>query len=396
MKRGDEEGLGMSGITYPKGFQAAGVSCGIKESGLKDLAVIFSEKRASGAAVYTTNRFKAAPLLVTEEHLADGALQAVVCNSGNANCCTGPQGLEDARAMARETARLLHIPESDVAVASTGVIGVPLPMENVLQGIDRAVRRLSHGGGKDAAEAILTTDTRIKEFTLEGEGYRLGAMAKGAGMIAPDMATMLCFITTDALVDEVTLRRCLKQAVESTFNMITVDGCTSTNDMVLVLANGISAVRPSESDLRGQLLEICGELAMMLVKDGEGATRFIEVKVTRAMSAEDAKRAAMSVGNSLLVKTAFYGGDPNWGRIMAALGSSGVHLDTGKVTLTLNGTRLVERGEPYRDMENFTSEMSLGEHILVEIDLGVGAEEARIWASDISEEYVRINAKYTT
>ncbi len=392
MEEKDRRQFPLSGVTYPRGFQAAGVSCGIKEGGLRDLAVVVSETRATAAAVYTTNLFKAAPLLVTKEHLADGALYAVVCNSGNANSCTGPQGLKDAQAMAKEAARLLQIPESDVAVASTGVIGVPLPMENVLHGIRLAVNKLSPGGGSGAAEAILTTDTYRKELIMDGEGYRLGAMAKGAGMIAPNMATMLCFITTDALVDDLTLRECLKKAVDQTFNMITVDGCNSTNDMVLIMANGISKVKPANSDFYERLFKLCNRLAYMLVEDGEGCTKVITVKVSGAKSDRDAKRAAMAVGNSLLVKTAFYGGDPNWGRIMAALGSSEAYIEIDKLSLSIDHITVVEKGLICGDL----SHLRIGGDALVSIDLGIGGGEASILTSDLSEEYVRINAKYTT
>jgi glutamate N-acetyltransferase/amino-acid N-acetyltransferase len=385
-----------SGVTVPEGFKAAGVCCGIKEGETRDLALVYSEQEAGAAATYTTNLFRAAPLQLTEEHLRDGRLQAIVCNSGNANACTGARGLEDARRMAEEVAQALGIRREDVAVASTGVIGHYLPMDKVTGGIREAVAQLSPQGGKGAAEAILTTDTRTKEVSLKGSGYSLGGMAKGSGMIAPRMATMLAFITTDARVETQVLRRCLVEAVDCTFNQITVDGCTSTNDMVVIMANGVSSVEPDEGELGRLLTELCGELAAIIVRDGEGATRFVEVKVTRAASWEEARYAAKAVANSPLVKAAFFGGDPNWGRIMAALGSSGVRLIPEQVSLKINGALLAERGSPHEDVEEFMDVLSLGKEILVEVDLGLGEGEARVWTTDLSEEYVRINAHYRT
>ncbi len=264
------------GITTPAGFMASGVACGIKDSGELDLAMLFSEVPASAAAVYTTNLFRAAPLQVTGKHLADGKLQALVCNSGNANACTGEKGMRHALCMGAETAKAIarDLEPSDVAVASTGVIGVKMPMDNVAAGILQAAAELRPEGFDDAVHAIMTTDTFPKQVELDGDGYKLGGIVKGAGMIKPHMATMLAFLTTDAEVEPQMLKRCLKNAVDATFNLISVDGCTSTNDMVLAMANGLSGVKPAEEAFEALLTEACGMLASMIVEDGEGAYSF--------------------------------------------------------------------------------------------------------------------------
>jgi glutamate N-acetyltransferase/amino-acid N-acetyltransferase len=382
------------GITAPAGFLASGVACGIKESGELDLAMLYSEMPASAAAVYTTNLFRAAPLQVTGKHLADGKLQALVCNSGNANACTGEKGMRHALCMGAETAKAIapQLKPSDVAVASTGVIGVKMPMDKVAAGILKAAAELRPEGFEDAARAIMTTDTFPKQVELEGDGYKLGGIVKGAGMIKPHMATMLAFLTTDAEVEPQALQRCLKNAVDATFNLISVDGCTSTNDMVLVMANGLSGVKPAEEALEQLLTEACGQLASMIVEDGEGATRFVEIKVTGAPSAADARTAAMAVADSALLKAAFFGGDPNWGRAAGALGACGVAFDPAGVSIAIDGRSLLTKGDPAWSTGEDVEKPVLGKRIVVEVDLGAGDGAARVWTCDLTPEYVQINS----
>jgi glutamate N-acetyltransferase/amino-acid N-acetyltransferase len=396
------EGKGRGGVTAPEGFQASGVACGIKESGQPDLAMLYSEVPASAAAVFTTNLFRAAPLRVTESHLEDGTLRAVVVNSGNANACTGEKGMRHALCMGAETAKAIssfkghHLASRDVAVASTGVIGVKMPMDNVAEGIRRAAAELRPQGNEDAARAILTTDTFPKQVRLDCGGFVIGGMAKGAGMIRPDMATMLAFLTTDASLDVEGLRPLLKQAVDRTFNLISVDGCTSTNDMVLLMANGTSGVRPQPDEFGESLTRACAELARMIVRDGEGATRFVEIRVHGAPDARAARQAARAVADSALLKSAFYGGDPNWGRVAGALGSCGVIFDPGAVSISIDGVPMLERGAPAWLTRGRVEPPQLGKEIVVDIDLGMGRSEAVAWTCDLTPEYVRINSHYTT
>jgi glutamate N-acetyltransferase/amino-acid N-acetyltransferase len=384
------------GITAPTGFKASGVAAGIKESGDPDLAIILSEVPASAAAVYTTNLFRAAPLKVTEKHLENGVLRAVVCNSGNANACTGDKGMRHALCMGSETAKALGIDSKDVAVASTGVIGVKMPMDDVAAGIRKAATGVRPEGWQDAASAIMTTDTFSKQVEMAGGGYVLGGMAKGAGMIKPHMATMLAFLTTDAEVEPEALKRCLKKAVDATFNLISVDGCTSTNDMVLVMANGLSGTKPDEDEFESVLTRACSSLASMIVEDGEGASRFVEIRVTGAADDSQARTAALAVADSPLLKAAFYGGDPNWGRIAGALGSCGADFDPTRVSISIDGKALFEEGAPAWMKEEQTEVPVLGKRILVEVGLGAGSGEARVWTCDLTPEYVHINSHYTT
>jgi len=389
------------GITAPAGFTAAGVACGIKKGEEKDLAVVASEKRCVAAGVFTTNRVKAAPVEISRRRLRrQRSAQAIVISSGNANCCTGQRGSQDALRMAELCAEVLAIQSGDVLVASTGPIGKFLPMEKVDQGIRHAASRLRKKGAHDAAEAILTTDTVTKEValveTIAGARIRMGAMAKGAGMIAPKMATMLAFITTDALIGEEALQECLTNAVDKSFNRITVDGDRSTNDMVVALANGLAGNRTIR---RGaglkpfqKMMELaCAELARLIVKDGEGATRFITVTVKGARSFAHADKAARAIANSSLVKTALHGGSPNWGRIMASLGYSGASVKRDLVDIYLCGIR-VARGGAAADLHaGKLSEALQGNEIEVIVDLNLGGFEQTIWTCDLSAEYVAIN-----
>ncbi len=398
----DNGGKERGGVTAPLGFQASGVACGIKESGQLDLAMLFSEVPARAAGVFTTNLFRAAPLQVTEKHLEDGRLQAAVINSGNANACTGEKGMRHALCMGSEAAEAISAAKSikitshEVAVASTGVIGVKMPMDNVAEGIRKAASQLRPQGYDDAARAILTTDTFPKQLEVGGEGFKIGGMAKGAGMIRPDMATMLAFITTDALLEADVLSMLLKEAVNRTFNLISVDGCNSTNDMVLLMANGLSGVRPRREEFLELLMRACSELARLIVLDGEGATRFVEIRVKGAATVMEARKAARAVADSALLKAALYGGDPNWGRVAGALGSCGVVFDPDEVSISIDGAPMLERGSPAWMTRGDLEPPALGKEISVEIDLGAGEGEAAAWTCDLSPEYVRINSHYTT
>jgi len=394
------------GVTAPQGFLAAGVAAGVKYKGRRDIALIFSEVPARAAGVFTTNLVKGAPVLVTMERISRGRARAVVVNSGNANTCNGEQGIRDARAMAQETARVLNIPEEDVLVASTGVIGQPMPMGRILPGIAAAARELSPGGGAAAAEAIMTTDTEPKEtalsVTLSGHTVTIGGMAKGSGMIHPNMATMLCFITTDAAVSAPCLQEMLRHAVDRSFNMISVDGDTSTNDMVLALANGragnpeITAENEDYHLLRDALTEVCTRLARAVARDGEGATKLLEVKVINAASERDARLAARAVVASNLVKTAIYGQDANWGRIICAAGYSGAHFDPDRVDIYLGDIMVARDGVALPFDEEAASSVLAGREVRVLVDLKSGKYEATAWGCDLTGEYVNINASYRT
>ncbi|MBU0567301.1 bifunctional glutamate N-acetyltransferase/amino-acid acetyltransferase ArgJ [bacterium] len=393
------------GITAPKGFKACGVSCGIKEEGL-DLALIYSDVAAAAAAVFTANKVKAAPVLISQQHISDGRIQAIVANSGIANCCTGEQGLKDAALMAEWMANKLNIPKESVLVASTGKIGQMLPMEKAEEGIRKAVGGLSRSGGEDAARAIMTTDTRPKEAALEmelfGRKVTLGGMAKGSGMIHPSMATMLAFITTDALISPLLLKKALLSSVERSFNMITVDGDMSTNDMTAILANGLAVEEEitfpgREFDLFQEALdELTISLARQMPADGEGATRLLEIRVKGAPGQAAAKQFARAVAKSSLVKAAFYGADPNWGRIMAALGQTGQEIDPGKVDIYFEDQLMAKGGCPVSFDPIKIGTIMKQKEIKVEINLNLGQAKATAWGCDLSPEYVRINAHYRT
>lgn len=403
---GDIEWLD-GGVTAVPGILASGVAAGIKPSGRKDLALVYSSAPARVAAVFTTNQVKGAPVLVSAEHARGGVGQAIVASSGCANVCTGEQGVRDAREITRIVGDLLRIPARHVLVAATGVIGVPLPMDRVRAALPKLVKALSPQGGRAAAEAIMTTDTRPKECALRvevgGRPVTIGGIAKGVGMIEPHLATMLAFVTTDAAVVSGALRSALRRAVDGSFNRITVDGDQSTSDTVAVLANGLAENKPVAPGSRelAQFLAGLGaltaRLARMLVTDGEGATRLVTVAVRGAATRRDALIAARSVANSPLVKTAINGQDPNWGRVMMALGKSAAKVDQDRVAIAFDDEPLVERGtlrEGAR-LERIRETMARPEYTLA-IDLGLGRGEARVWTCDLSEEYVRINAKYTT
>lgn len=394
------------GICAPKGFKAAGVKTGIKSQVKEDVGVICAERTASAAGMYTLNKMCAAPVIVTKGHLANGFARAIVINSGCANACTGDQGLQDAKAMAAETAKALNVEPEDIAVASTGVIGSFLPMGKVIAGIHQACETLSMHGHDSTMRAIMTTDTFVKEIAIEfllGEqNVRIGAMAKGAGMIEPNMATMLSFITTDAAIQPGLLQKALHKAVARSFHAITIDGDTSTNDMVIILADGLAGnaeiTQEDESfaTFSAALEHVCIYLAKLIVRDGEGATKFLEITVQGAKDFADAQLAAKSIANSPLVKTAFFGQDPNWGRIVAAAGYSGAELAQSKVDLWIGSHKIVAGGKGTGFAGDELEKVMAAKDIAIVIDLGVGSASATVWTCDFSYEYVRINGEYTT
>ena len=394
------------GVATPKGFRAAGVSAGIKaKPGALDLALVVSDHPATAAAVFTTNLAQAAPVTVSREHLAHsgGVARAVVVNSGCANACTGEEGLRNARTMTVDTARLVGCAVEQVLVASTGVIGVALPMEKVQQGLPVAFQALGSSEGSLAAQAIMTTDPFPKEAAarvgINGREITIGGMAKGSGMIEPMMATMLGFVTTDAGVPKPLLDRALSEVVNDTFNAITVDGDSSTNDCVMLLANGASGVTVDESSYDAfvdALRSVCLRLALGIVRGGEGATKLVTVNVTGATSSVEARKAAKAIANSLLVKTAIHGGDPNWGRLIAVAGRAGVGFELGRAQVTIGPIVLFKDGRPYDENAPEAASYLKNTDIVVGVDLGVGHASSTVWTCDLSAEYVRINADYRT
>jgi glutamate N-acetyltransferase/amino-acid N-acetyltransferase len=394
------------GITAPAGFKTAGVHCGIKAAASAlDLAILASEKHASAAALFTTNLAQAAPVLVSRRHIeqTQGTARAVVVNSGCANACTGDQGLAHARQMAVETAAAVGCSPEEVLVASTGVIGVTLKIDRVLAGIHAAVNALSPHNGSDAARAIMTTDPFPKEHAVVVEtpqgAFRIGGMAKGSGMIEPMMATMLGFLTTDAKVPPGLLRQALQVSARDTFNAITVDGECSTNDCLFAMASGASSVVIDEASYPALLdgfLAVSRELALGIVRGGEGATKLIAVTVTNAHTIDAARQVARTIANSPLVKTAVHGADPNWGRIVAAAGRAGVTFDISRAVVHVGGILLFENGLPHDDAAPRAAEHMKGKTVQIEVSLGSGVESATIWTCDLTAEYVRINGEYRT
>ncbi|MBN2372339.1 bifunctional glutamate N-acetyltransferase/amino-acid acetyltransferase ArgJ [bacterium] len=393
-------------LTLVRGIKASGIHCGLK-TGKKDLALIFSESPATAAGVYTRNKIVAAPVLVTKENLSGYRAQAIIINSGIANSATGKKGIEDARRMASVTANALNIPPEYVIVASTGRIGNFLPMEKISSGISLAVNSLSEKGGDSAAEAILTTDTFSKtiavQLDISGLTVTLAGMAKGAGMIRPDMATMLAFLVTDASFDVITLRSMLSNAVEKTFNRITVDGDTSTNDMVIIMANtlsGIPSIMQGSSEMFKfvEALEyVCHELALMIVRDGEGATKQVNIRVIGAHTQKEAARIAFRIAESPLVKTSIYGRSCNWGRVIAAVGMGGVPIDPEKIDINYGPYQVVQNGMSLgQERENEAADYLRSKQINIIVNLNLGKEESSVWTTDLSPEYIHINADYIT
>jgi glutamate N-acetyltransferase/amino-acid N-acetyltransferase len=392
-------------VTAPRGFRAAGVSCGIKASGL-DFALIVPEGTASAAGLFTTNRAVAAPVVLSRTHLtrSGGLARAIVVNSGCANACTGPDGLEVARETAELVARGVGCPAEQVLVASTGVIGVSLDIQKIATGVEAGLEKLRNNGGHDAALAIMTTDVSPKEKAVRVQtsrgAFHVGGIAKGAGMIEPMMATMLAFVTCDARVSPLLLRKALAEVTADTFNAITVDGECSTNDSVIALANGASGIDIDESGypaLVEGLKAVCQHLAVEIVRGGEGATKLVTIRVTGAGSRSDAERAARTIANSPLVKTAIHGSDPNWGRIVAAAGRAGVPFELDHAAVTIGSIQLFGNGQPHDELAPLAAAYLQGKEISILVDLGTGgSHEATMWTCDFSADYVRINADYRT
>jgi glutamate N-acetyltransferase/amino-acid N-acetyltransferase len=389
-------------VTSPRGFQAGAVYAGIKNPSpnILDLGLLVSEVPCSATGLFTTNQIKAAPVVLSKKHLSNGIAQAVIMNSGCANACTGEQGFLDAMEIAIATAQRLSLPPENILMASTGVIGKALPIELIKKSIP--LIKLSPHGGHDLEQAIMTTDTKPKEIAYQTEEYIIGGIAKGSGMIHPDMATLLCLLTTDADVEPNFLEFALKEAVGNSLNMISVDGDTSTNDTVFLLSNSLSGsnliTKDSQSaELFQQTLnKVCINLAKNIVRDGEGAKRLIEVSVNSAVSIADARRAARTIVSSPLVKSAIYGADPNWGRIMAAIGRSGVDVIESKIDLYIDDIQLVKAGEPLPfDYQKVSLSLNKPE-VLINVELNQGKVKATAWGCDLSEEYITINSHYTT
>ena len=387
-------------ITSPTGFLAGAAAAGIKTKGGPDLGILYSEVPCTVAGRFTKNRIKAAPVQWCQDRVASGRAQAVIINAGCANACTGTQGMKDAKAMAQVAARKLDVSDDSVLVASTGVIGKKLPIDLIEVGAMKM--KLSATGGHELARAIMTTDTHPKEIAVAVEeyGFTVAGIAKGAGMIHPDMATMLSFLTTDARIDARLLDRLLGEAVDASLNMITVDGDTSTNDTVLILANGaggaVKAGTKAAEAFATALSQVCTYLARSIAADGEGATRLIEVTVEGAKSLADARIAARTIAGSPLVKTAVHGRDPNWGRIIAALGRSGAEFNPKKVDLYLADMQLMSAGEPVPFNKKVASAAMGKDEVKVRVVLNGGKHSAMAWGCDLSAEYVAINSEYTT
>jgi glutamate N-acetyltransferase/amino-acid N-acetyltransferase len=381
-------------VTAPKGFRAAGVIVGLKTSGAPDVALVVNDgPEHAAAAVFTSNRVQAAPVVWSRQVVGDGRIDAVVLNSGGANACTGPQGFADTHRTAERAAALLGVAPGDVAVCSTGLIGERLPMEKLLAGVDAAAAALTPDGGPAAAEAIRTTDTVVKTAVVEGDGWTVAGMAKGAGMLAPGLATMLVVLTTDAQAEPEDLDRALRAATRVTFDRVDSDGCMSTNDTVLLLASGAGGVRPSNHDLAAAVEEVCARLARQLVADAEGAQHDIAIEVVHAESEDDAVDVGRAVARSNLVKAAVFGKDPNWGRVLAAVGTTRAAFDPLALDVAINGVQVCRAGAAADDRAKV--DLTPREvHVLV--DLHAGDAAATVWTNDLTHAYVHENSAYAT
>jgi glutamate N-acetyltransferase/amino-acid N-acetyltransferase len=385
------------GVTGPAGFKAAGIAAGIKESGNLDLALVVNEgPNDAAAAVFTTNKVKAAPVLWTQQVIKEHRLRAVVLNSGGANACTGPEGFQDTHATAEKVADVLECGAIEVAVCSTGLIGERLPMDKILSGVDaiKAALKADIDSGLKAATAVLTTDSRPKQsWKAHEQGWSIGGFVKGAGMLAPNLATMLSVITTDADIDKDTLDAALRQATAKTFDCLDVDGGTSTNDTVLLMASGASGIKPSKEDFAKLLTEVSWDLVRQLQGDAEGVTKEIFITVQGAASDADAKVTGRIIAEDNLVKTALFGSDPNWGRIAMALGRAPVDFDPDQLSIVINGIRVMDKGTRGEDRDN--ADLS-GREITIVVELGQGDGEATILTTDLSHAYVEENSAYSS
>jgi glutamate N-acetyltransferase / amino-acid N-acetyltransferase len=392
-------------VTSPKGFRADGLHCGLKDE-KPDLALIISDTLASAAALFTTNSLPAAPVVLCKNQVESGVAQAILINSGNANACTGDRGRHDARQMIEWTAKALHINPDNILIASTGVIGHYLPMGIIKNGIARIGSSLSNNGGERAAQAIMTTDTRPKyraiTFDLHGIPVTIGAIAKGSGMIQPDMATMICALTTDIAIDSLLLKNMLKHISSCTLNALTIDGEMSTNDCVLILANGQSGAPKIESKnedyeaFEKALYRLLLKITLMLARDGEGATKVITITVLNASSEHDARKAARAMANSMLVKTAIYGQDPNWGRLVSAVGSAGVRIDPNGFEIRIAGITVARDGCAIEYDEEKMQQALAKKELTIDMSLNSGSFKSQIYTCDLTHEYITINAEYHT
>jgi glutamate N-acetyltransferase/amino-acid N-acetyltransferase len=381
-------------VTAPKGFRAAGVAAGIKSSGGLDLALVVNDGPSDAAAgVFTVNRVQAAPVVWSRQVLGTGRLTAVVLNSGGANACTGPAGFADTHATAEAAARVLGVGAVDIAICSTGLIGERLPMDAVLTGVEKAAAALSAAGGDAASRAILTTDTVPKTAVQQGAGWTVGGMAKGAGMLAPGLATMLCVLTTDAAIEQSTMDDALRAATRRTFDRVDSDGCLSTNDTVLLLASGASGVTPGPAEFAAAVHDLSADLCAQLLADAEGSTKDVAIEVRSAASEADAVEVGRAVARSALLKCALFGADPNWGRVLAAVGTTSAAFDPAHLDVTMNGVavcRAGAAGEP-RELVDLS-----GRAVHIAIDLHAGADTATIWTNDLSDGYVFENSAYSS
>jgi glutamate N-acetyltransferase / amino-acid N-acetyltransferase len=389
-------------VTAAKGFRAAGVAAGLRAGDGPDVALVVNDgPDTTAAGVFTANRVKAAPVLWSQQVLRAGILRAVVLNAGGANACTGPPGFQDTHATAEHTAAALTaagggrlmVGAVDVAVCSTGLIGERLPMPALLKGVDAAVRALSRTGGDEAARAIMTTDTHPKTAVVAGDGWSVGGMVKGAGMLAPGLATMLCVLTTDAVADSSVLAQALSAATAVTFDRVDSDGCMSTNDSVLLLASGASGVSVTEDDLTAAVSLLCQDLAMQLLADAEGSTKDIAIEVRSALTTAEALEVARAVSRSNLFKTAMFGSDPNWGRILSAVGTTAAAFEADRLGVAVNGVWVCRNGSAAEGRSKV--DMS-GRQVQITIDLGAGDERATLWTNDLSHAYVHENSAYST
>lgn len=386
-------------VTSAKGFLAAGVAAGIKSSGAPDVALVVNEgPKQIACAVFTTNRFPAAPVLWSRQVLVDGEARAVVLNSGGANACTGPQGFADTHATAEFVAERLtdhgeEVGAGEVVVCSTGLIGELLPMPKLLVGIERCVDDLSANGGAGAARAIMTTDSVAKEAAHVGSGYVVGGMAKGAGMLAPGLATMLVVITTDADVDHDVADRALREATRRTFDRIDSDGCMSTNDTVLLMVSGASGVRPSDEEFAESLHAVCADLARQLIGDAEGASKDIRIDIENAGSEDEAVEVGRAIARSNLLKCAIHGEDPNWGRVLSAIGTTSAQFESDAVDVAINGVWVARSGAAGDPREGV--DMS-GREVVIRVNLRAGSSDATVWTNDLTADYVHENSAYST
>lgn len=381
-------------VTAAGGFRAAGVAAGLKSTGARDVALVVNDGPLSAAAaVYTSNRCKANPVLWSERASSDGVVRAVVLNSGGANCYTGPQGFAATHATAEQVGRLTGVDPGDVVVCSTGLIGEQLDADRLAAGVEQAASGLSAEGGADAAAAIMTTDTVSKQVVVDGDGWVVGGMAKGAGMLAPALATMLVVLTTDAEVDAPTCELALREATRTTFDRLDSDGCQSTNDTVVLMASGASGVRPEPTAFAEAVRRACHDLAQQLMRDAEGSEHDIAIEVVHAAGEDEAVEVGRAVARSSLVKTAVYGRDPNWGRVLAAVGTTTAAFDPADLDVTINGVRVCRSGQP--DQPRELVDLS-GREVQVQIDLKAGEASATVWTNDLTVAYVHENSAYSS